>query len=110
MKNLVENALRYTPADGRPVEVALSTATDAVELRVADHGRGMSAHDLARVTEPFYRADPARSRATGGLGLGLYLCRRIAEAHGGTLAIRSEIGSGTEVLVRLPLRAASADA
>lgn len=110
VKNLVENALRYTPADGRPVEVAVAAAGDAVELRVADHGRGMSAHDLARATEPFYRADPARSRATGGLGLGLYLCRRIAEAHGGTLAIRSELGSGTEVTVRLPLRPEAAAA
>jgi signal transduction histidine kinase len=110
VKNLVENALRYTPADGRPVEVAVGVVGDAVELRVADHGRGMSAHDLARATEPFYRADPARSRATGGLGLGLYLCRRIAEAHSGSLAIRSEIGSGTEVTVRLPLRSTAAAA
>jgi len=110
VKNLIENALRYTPADGQPVDVAVAVADDGVELRVSDHGRGMSAHDLARATEPFYRADPARSRSTGGLGLGLYLCRRIAEAHGGLLAIRSELGSGTEVSVRLPLRAAEAAA
>jgi signal transduction histidine kinase len=110
VKNLVENALRYTPADGRPVEVVVAAVGGDVELRVSDHGRGMSAHDLARATEPFYRADPARSRATGGLGLGLYLCRRIAEAHGGTLAIRSEVGSGTEVTVRLPRRAAASAA
>jgi signal transduction histidine kinase len=103
VKNLVENALRYTPADGPPVEVGLATVTGVAQLSVGDRGRGMSSHDLARATEPFYRADPARSRATGGLGLGLYLCRRIAEAHGGTLAISSELGSGTEVTVRLPL-------
>ena len=77
------------------------------KLQVCDHGRGMSAHDLARITEPFYRADPARSRATGGLGLGLYLCRRIAEAHGGSLKITSELGCGTEVTVRLPCHAAA---
>lgn len=104
VRNLVENALRYTPADGRPVEVTVAaTGTDLV-IRVQDRGRGMSARDLARATEPFYRADPARSRATGGLGLGLYLCRRIAEAHGGTLSLASELGSGTEVSVRLPRR------
>lgn len=104
VRNLVENALRYTPADGQPVEVVVGATTAGLEIRVQDRGRGMSAHDLARVTEPFYRADPARSRATGGLGLGLYLCRRIAEAHGGTLSLASELGSGTEVSVRLPRR------
>jgi signal transduction histidine kinase len=103
VKNLIENALRYTPPGGRPVELETGADGQSAEIRVRDFGRGMSSHDLARVTEPFYRADPARSRSTGGLGLGLYLCRRIAEAHGGSLAITSELGSGTEVLVRLPL-------
>jgi signal transduction histidine kinase len=102
IKNLVENALRYTAADGPPVEVTLAQQADALEIRVCDRGRGMSAQDLARATEPFYRADPARSRATGGLGLGLYLCRRIAEAHGGSLSMTSELGCGTQVTVRLP--------
>lgn len=102
VKNLVENALRYTPPGGRPVEVRLSATPDMAEIFICDHGRGMSQHDLARVTEPFYRADPARSRATGGLGLGLYLCRRIAEAHGGSLVVTSELGCGTQVTVRIP--------
>ena len=105
VKNLIENALRYTPADARPVEVSTRLAGEFAEIRVADHGRGMSSHDLARATEPFYRADPARSRATGGLGLGLYLCKRIAEAHGGGLGIASEVGSGTEGTAHIPLRA-----
>ncbi|MBM4196684.1 MAG: HAMP domain-containing histidine kinase [Gammaproteobacteria bacterium] len=102
LKNLIENALRYSSPDGRPVEVGIAATADGAEIRVSDFGRGMSPQDLARATEPFYRADPARSRATGGLGLGLYLCRRIAEAHGGSLAIQSELGSGTVVTVRLP--------
>ncbi|MCK6370911.1 MAG: HAMP domain-containing histidine kinase [Gammaproteobacteria bacterium] len=108
VKNLAENALRYTEPDRPPVEITVSASADSAEIRVCDHGRGMSAHDLARATEPFYRADPARSRATGGLGLGLYLCRRIAEAHGGSLAIQSELGCGTEVTVRIPRRLAAA--
>jgi signal transduction histidine kinase len=107
VKNLVENALRYTPANGRPIELAVTQEAETAQIQVCDHGHGMSAHDLARITEPFYRADPARSRSTGGLGLGLYLCRRIAEAHGGSLAITSEVGCGTEVTVRLPFRAAA---
>jgi signal transduction histidine kinase len=107
VKNLVENALRYTPANGRPIELAVTQEAETAQIQVCDHGHGMSAHDLARITEPFYRADPARSRSTGGLGLGLYLCRRIAEAHGGSLAITSELGCGTEVTVRLPSRAAA---
>jgi signal transduction histidine kinase len=110
VKNLVENALRYTAPDRPPVEVSVVTAGDGAEIRVCDHGRGMSSHDLARVTEPFYRADPARSRATGGLGLGMYLCRRIAEAHGGSLSVTSELGCGTQVVVRVPLRSAPAAA
>jgi signal transduction histidine kinase len=102
IKNLLENALRYTPADGKRVELAVGFRGKAAEISVCDHGRGMSAQDLSRVTEPFYRADPARSRSTGGLGLGLYLCRRIAEAHGGSLRITSELGCGTQVVVEVP--------
>lgn len=103
IKNLLENALRYSPADCKPVELSVAVTGGTAEIRIRDHGRGMSPHDLSRATEPFYRADPARSRATGGLGLGLYLCRRIAEAHGGSLRISSELGFGTQVIVQLPL-------
>ncbi len=77
-------------------------AGEAVILRVMDRGAGMSPEQVDRATEPFYRADPARCRRTGGFGLGLYLCRRIAEAHGGRLEIDSELGRGTRVTLRLP--------
>ena len=73
-----------------------------IVLRVRDHGPGIPKEHLARVTEPFYRADPARSRSTGGLGLGLYLARRIAEAHRGSLVIESELGHGTLCTVTIP--------
>jgi len=101
-KNLIENALRYTPPDGRPVEVELSAKPGMVILRIRDHGPGIPKEHLPRVTEPFYRADPARSRSTGGLGLGLYLAKRIAEAHRGSLVIESELGHGTLCTVTIP--------
>ncbi len=101
-KNLIENALRYTPPDAAPVEVALEAKPGMVVLRIRDHGPGISREHLARVTEPFYRADPARSRSTGGLGLGLYLAKRIAEAHRGSLVIESELGQGTLCTVTIP--------
>ena len=71
-------------------------------IAVADHGAGMTPEAVDRATEPFYRADPARCRDTGGVGLGLYLCRRVAEAHGGSLDIRSAPGRGTTVTLQLP--------
>jgi len=101
-KNLIENALRYTPPDGLPVEVELSAKPGMVLLRIRDHGPGIGKEHLGRVTEPFYRADPARSRSTGGLGLGLYLAKRIAEAHRGSLVIESELGHGTQCTVTIP--------
>jgi signal transduction histidine kinase len=107
MRNLIDNALRYNPADGPPVQVRARMINDAAGASlvaiVADHGPGIAAEHIAHVTEPFYRADPARSRATGGFGLGLYLCRRIVEAHGGTLDISSDGRRGTQVEVVLPV-------
>ncbi|MDJ0928037.1 MAG: HAMP domain-containing sensor histidine kinase [Gammaproteobacteria bacterium] len=102
VRNLLTNALCYSPADGDPVQLVVRRVADSTEIRVTDHGSGMSPEQVARATEPFYRADPARCRDTGGLGLGLYLCRRIAEAHGGHLDIASRPGQGTVVTVVLP--------
>jgi signal transduction histidine kinase len=112
IKNLIDNALRYTvddsdtsrAADG--VEIEVDDRGGEVVVRVTDHGPGMSPEQAERATEPFYRADPARCRDTGGVGLGLYLCRRIAEAHGGGLEIDSAVGQGTCVTLRLPRHAA----
>ncbi len=112
IKNLIDNALRYTVDDsdtGRAadgVEIEIADRGGEVVVRVTDHGPGMSPEQAERATEPFYRADPARCRETGGVGLGLYLCRRIAEAHGGGLEIDSAVGQGTCVTLRLPRHAA----
>jgi len=105
VKNLVNNALCYTPEDAPPIRVALTSAGGEAVITVADQGSGMTESDVSRATEPFYRADPARCRDTGGFGLGLYLCRRIAEAHGGRLQIDSSAGQGTTVRVLLPRQA-----
>jgi len=102
LKNLLDNAVRHTPDGAAPPEVTLMPAPDGCTLAVRDHGSGVAPEHLPHLTEPFYRADPARRRETGGYGLGLYLCRVIAEAHGGTLAIDSAPGQGTTVRVTLP--------
>jgi signal transduction histidine kinase len=68
-------------------------------LSVSDNGCGISDEDIARITEPFYRIDKARSREQGGAGLGLTLCRQIAEVHGAEMIIESLIGSGTKVTI-----------
>jgi signal transduction histidine kinase len=101
LRNLIDNALRYNPAGADPVTLTVTQVPGGVEFAIQDHGPGILPEHLAHVTEPFYRADAARARATGGVGLGLYLCRRIVEAHGGTLAIESDAASGTRVVARL---------
>lgn len=102
LKNLIDNALCYSLDDRDRVGITLDAAPDTVKITVRDTGTGMSPDVVQRATEPFYRADPARCRDTGGFGLGLYLCRRIAEAHGGSLQIESEVGQGTCVTLELP--------
>jgi signal transduction histidine kinase len=102
LKNLLDNALRHTPAGSPPPELTLEQRDHVAELTITDHGTGIEPQHLPHLSEPFYRADAARLRETGGYGLGLYLCRVIAEAHGGTLHIDSQPGQGTQVRVSLP--------
>lgn len=111
IRNLLENALCHNSGDGPPVQLALGHEEGGISIRVRDHGEGIAAEHLPHLTEPFYRADPSRQRQTGGYGLGLYLARVIAEAHGGRLDIDSRVGEGTEVRLWLPARpAGGADA
>ena len=67
-----------------------------------DNGEGIAEEHIPQIAEPFYRADSARQRNTGGFGLGLYLCRLIAQAHGGEMIIASQEGQGTQIKVNLP--------
>jgi signal transduction histidine kinase len=104
MRNLIDNALRYNPADAGLVEVRAVEEAGKIRISVQDHGPGIPPEHIDNITEPFYRADPARARATGGIGLGLYLCRRIVEVHGGQLSLISPAGRGTLATVILPLQ------
>jgi two-component system OmpR family sensor kinase len=79
--NLVRNALVHTPA-ASPIEIAVATSNGSAQLSVADHGPGLKAEDRERIFEPFFRADPSRSRDSGGAGLGLPIVNAVA-AHGG---------------------------
>jgi heavy metal sensor kinase len=99
--NLLDNAIRYTPAGGK-VTATLETGADRVALRVADTGVGIAPADAARVFERFYRAGEARSRQDGGFGLGLAIVKWIAESHHGAVECTSEVGGGTCFTVRLP--------
>jgi heavy metal sensor kinase len=100
MINLLDNAIRYTPAGGR-VTASLEAGPESVLLRVTDTGIGIGPEDAARVFERFYRADEARSRQDGGFGLGLAIVKWIAEAHRGTVECSSERGRGTSFTVAL---------
>ncbi len=96
--NLIQNAIRHTPADGS-VMVAAERAGEAIEIEVADTGSGIPAGDRDRVFEPFFRGDA--SRASGGSGLGLSICRAIIAVHGGRIWL-DEHGGGTRVRFTLP--------
>lgn len=103
VRNLVDNALKYGAAD-KPVTVRLDLAQDGMaRLSVIDEGEGIAPEQIPMLTRRFYRTDPGRSRASGGTGLGLAIVKHIVERHRGRLNITSDLGSGTRVVVRLPL-------
>jgi signal transduction histidine kinase len=108
LDNLLENAAKYS-VPGTPIVVRARAEPDAVLLAVEDRGCGIAAEDLPRVFEPFYRTDSARRLGHDGVGLGLAVARRIAAAHGGTIAAESEPGRGSRFAVRLPRVPASGD-
>jgi signal transduction histidine kinase len=101
LKNLIENGLCHSAATDSVV-VSLADHGTGFCLAVEDRGAGIAEADLAHVTEAFYRADPSRQRDTGGFGLGLYLARLVADAHGGDLRLQSRLGEGTKVILVLP--------
>jgi two-component system phosphate regulon sensor histidine kinase PhoR len=95
--NLLDNAVKYTPRGGAVTTRAIEAPADTVEVSIEDSGVGIPPADLPRLTERFYRVDKARSRELGGTGLGLAIVKHLVLAHGGQLAIESELGRGTTV-------------
>lgn len=111
LRNLLDNALRHSHYFGQnpgvsatlPPELHLRVQGTELEIEVRDHGPGVPPEHLAQLAQAFYRPDSARQRATGGVGLGLYLCRLVAQAHGGRLELRNA-GPGLAVRVVLPVQ------
>lgn len=103
-RNLLENAIRYTPDEGRVLLEIFRKGRDAY-IRVTDDGIGIPREAHGRVFERFYRVDRARSRDMGGTGLGLAIVKHVAEMHGGSVSLSSDLGEGSIFTVRLPASA-----
>jgi signal transduction histidine kinase len=100
LRNVLQNAITHTPPDGQ-ITVALRGEGALVVIEVADTGRGIPAEQLPLIWDRFYRVDPSRDRATGGMGLGLALTRRMVEGMGGSISAESTVGVGTTITIRL---------
>jgi signal transduction histidine kinase len=103
LRNLLDNALQYTPPSGS-VSVTAETVGDTwVAIGVTDTGAGIPSEDLPRIFERFYRSDKSRERTQGHSGLGLAIVREIVEAHGGVVSVDSRPGQGTTFRLTLPV-------
>ncbi len=103
LNNLLSNALKYSKDHGEITIMAEKEGNEIV-IRVSDTGIGIAEGDLPLIFERFYRADKSRSRQSGGIGVGLTITRAIIEAHEGTIRVNSELGRGSEFIIRLPQR------
>jgi len=101
LRNLFDNALRYTPAGGSITFRGVADE-EGIALQVEDTGTGIPQEHLTRIFERFYRVDPSRSRAEGGTGLGLAIVRHTVEAHGGRVGAESQLGTGTTIACWFP--------
>ena len=104
LKNILENASRYTSDQKKQIDILIAQADDSVEIRIRDYGPGINIKDIEKVFEPFYRAEESRSRNSGGYGLGLYLTKQIVDAHDGQISIRNHENTGAEVCVIFPIK------
>jgi signal transduction histidine kinase len=103
IKNIIENALKYSEGSRKPVEINVIDRPEAIVIQVEDHGPGISEDKLEFLFEPFYRADNSRSRKTGGYGLGLHMAKRIMEAHHADINLINKSGpnQSTGIIVEL---------
>lgn len=103
LRNLLENAAKYSLPTSRPVEISTTESADTVVIRVTDDGAGIPEGDVDHVFEPFFRVDRSRSKSTGGYGLGLSICKRVMEAHGGSITLEHQPGRGTSFVLTFPV-------
>ena len=101
MLNLIENAIKYSLPEGR-IDIRLEQKDDFAAITVSDQGIGIPQEALPHIFDRFFRVDKARSRQEGGSGLGLSICKWIAEAHDGSISATSEPGKGSAFIVRIP--------
>lgn len=101
--NILSNANKYTGIDGK-INVKVFKEENWVVLKIIDNGIGISKDDQARIFERFYRVEKGRSRKLGGTGLGLSISKEIINAHDGQISLNSEIGNGSEITIKLPLK------
>ena len=106
LRNLLANAVAYTPAGGT-ITVSASTRATDLTINVADSGQGIPPEHLPNIFERFYRVDGSRARATGGAGIGLAIVKQLVEAHGGVVQAQSVVGVGSTFSFTLPLAADS---
>ena len=104
LRNVIDNAVKYSRSEYGPVTICIDVTMDAVLLTVQDYGLGISTDEQARIFEPFYRIDPSRTRGTGGYGLGLSLVKKIMIAHGGDVLLDSERDRGSAFTLKFPLK------
>lgn len=102
MKNLISNALRYTDAAAGGVRIFIEKSGHDLNLTVEDDGPGFAPDHVSKIGEPFFRGDPSRTRDTGGTGLGIYIARLVAEAHGGSLVLDQDYTNGARLKVSIP--------
>ena len=97
LRNVLDNALRYSEPDGPPVAIGVQSTPEEIVISIEDHGKGIPEQDIPHIFEPFYRVDKSRSKETGGYGLGMNLVQKIMTAHGGRIEVSSRLNLGTTV-------------
>ncbi len=102
LTNLIDNAIKYSSHQEKPVELIAQRACDEYHILVRDYGIGIDAEDIDLLFEPFFRVDKSRSRNSGGYGLGLSICKAVVQAHNGTIRVESSVGGPTTFTVSFP--------
>ena len=100
---ILTNSIKYTP-DGGLLKIYVGFVYNDAYIKIIDNGIGIPEEDLNRIFERFYRVDKARSRENGGTGLGLSIAKEILDKNGGSIDIKSEVGKGTEVVIKVPTK------